>query len=130
MGAKVIPWSRQNPDPDALSPIAGAAPPDSRGRRRLVSGLFPTPELRLLALRNGLTTQLEALDCMRDEWSVGDVTREELTARRAKARANPQPARWKLFLELAPSPIDLLPRLYLQLHHNHPILYLSLSPLV
>ena len=52
--------------------------------RRLSTPLRAAPALKELAARNGLDTQVEALDCTRSRWVLADVTRRQLSVQEAR----------------------------------------------
>lgn len=52
--------------------------------RRLSTPLRAAPALATLAERNGLDTQVEALDCTRPRWVLADVTRRQLAVQEAR----------------------------------------------
>ena len=52
--------------------------------RRLSTPLRAAPALKELAARNGLDTQVEALDCTRARWVLADVTRRQLSVQEAR----------------------------------------------
>lgn len=65
----------------------GSEPATIRATRRLSKPLRASEQLRTLAERNGLRTQVDSLDCLQPNWVLADVTRRELSIQERRLQA-------------------------------------------